>query len=313
MTILLLIVGLLILGVGADLLIRGSSGIAARLGMSDLLIGLTIVAFGTSAPELAVSIKSAIANQGGIALGNVIGSNIFNASLILGLTAIICPLAVSLRTIRRELSILIPVTMIFSVMVYLQGGLDRLSGCALFLGLIAFLWNSFRHPEPGVESEACPPVKQVQARALSPALCVILIVAGLAMLIFGAKLFVAQAVSIATALGVNESVIGLTIVAAGTSLPELAASVTAAVRGKADMAIGNIIGSNLFNILGIAGLSALTRPLFAPGIGWLDLTAMIVTTLILLPFFRSGFRLSRGEGAVLVGCFATYLFLVWPR
>jgi cation:H+ antiporter len=310
---LFLIIGLLILGLGAELLIRGSSAIAARFGMSDLLIGLTIVAFGTSAPELAVSIKAAIAQQGGIALGNVIGSNIFNAALILGLTAFITPLTVSLQTIRRELPILLPVTILFAALIFLQDDLGRVSGTVLFIGLLVYLWFSFRHPEVIVASQEPLPQDVNPPGSLPSLVCVVLILAGLAMLVFGARLFVAQAVLVATALGVSEAVIGLTIVAAGTSLPELAASVTAALRGKADMAIGNIVGSNLFNILGIAGLSAMVRPLATQGIGWLDLTAMLITSAVLLPFFRTNFQLSRWEGAALIACFATYLFLLWPR
>lgn len=309
---LFLIIGLLILGLGAELLISGSSAIAARFGMSDLLIGLTIVAFGTSAPELAVSIKAAIAQQGGIALGNVIGSNIFNAALILGLTAFITPLTVSLQTIRRELPILLPVTILFAALIFLQDDLGRVSGTVLFIGLLVYLWFSFRHPEVIVASQEPLPQDVNPPSSLPSLVYVVLILAGLAMLVFGARLFVAQAVLIATALGVSEAVIGLTIVAAGTSLPELAASVTAALRGKADMAIGNIVGSNLFNILGIAGLSAMVRPLSTQGISWLDLTAMLITSAVLLPFFRTNFQLSRWEGAALIACFATYLFLLWP-
>lgn len=313
MSLLFLIIGLTILGLGAEVLIRGSSAIAARLGMSDLLIGLTIVAFGTSAPELAVSIKAAMAHQGGIALGNVIGSNIFNASLILGLTAFITPLTVSLQTVRRELPILLPITILFATMVILQDDLGRLSGTALFAGLLVYLGSSLR------TSEKLPPFEEPAAQnspadgSLAPVICIVLILGGLAMLVFGARLFVDQAVMIATKLGVSEAVIGLTIVAAGTSLPELAASVMAALRGKADMAIGNIVGSNLFNILGIAGLSAMVRPLSTQGISWLDLTAMLITSAVLLPFFRTNYQLSRWEGAVLIGGFATYLFLLWPR
>lgn len=307
---LLLLAGLFILVVGAEILVRGSSSIAARLGMSDLLIGLTVVAFGTSAPELAVSIKAALADQGGIALGNVIGSNIFNASLILGLTALICPLAVSLQAVRRELPILLPVTVLFAAMVYFQGGLNRFSGLVLLLGLGVYLWTSFRRGAVAEEEEAAVVESHGQ---IHPALSIGFVLAGLAMLVFGARIFVNEAVEIATLWGVSESVIGLTIVAAGTSLPELATSVVAAIRGRADMAVGNILGSNLFNLLAIAGLSSVVRPLVAPGLSGVDLGVMIVTSAILLPFFRTGFRLSRWEGLVLLLGFSGYLAWVWPK
>lgn len=314
MNVFLLLLGLLILTCGADILIRGASAIALRLKMSELLIGLTIVAFGTSAPELAVSIKSALAGQGGIALGNVIGSNVFNTTLILGITALLCPLRVELSVIRKELPLLLGVSAVFSMMVVHGEGLNRISGMILTLGLLAYIVHSFYSGQRAkgdiatLEAIAIPE----KSVTMKPVVSILLIFLGLGMLVFGGDMFVKSAVSIAKSLGVSETVIGLTVVAAGTSLPELAASTVAAIRGKADMAIGNIVGSNMFNMLCIGGISSLIKPL-STQFGWMDLMPLLVTSALLLPLMRTGFNISRKEGLFLIVCFGGYLFLVWPK
>jgi cation:H+ antiporter len=307
----LLLLSLVLLTGGAEFLVRGASAIATRLGLSELVVGLTVVAFGTSAPELAVSVKSALAGQGGIAMGNVIGSNIFNVAAILGISAMICPLAVHLKIVRYDMPIMLAASALFAIMLMTGGGLLRWEGGLLFAALIAYLvWSVV------VERRTATPAEEklggdtrVEMRLL---LAVGLVVAGLALLVFGARLLVDNATSIARRLGVGEAVIGLTIVAAGTSLPELATSVVAALRRQTDIAIGNIVGSNIFNILGIAGIAGLCAPIEPAGISWRDLGVMLVTASLLLPLMRSGFRLVRWEGAVLLALFGGYLWVVWP-
>lgn len=313
---LLLVLGLVILTGGAELLVRGGTAVAERLGVSQLLIGLTVISFGTSAPELAVSIKAGLANQGGIAIGNVIGSNIFNASLILGVAAVICPLRVHLNIIKRELPVLLVVTVLFSAILLYRDGLSRLTGTVLVAGIIFYTILTARAEKRLSQtigddelSSATPDLPEAPRRLVT---ALLLIAAGLGMLVFGAKMFVENAVTIASSLGVSDAVIGLTVVAAGTSLPELAASAMAAFRGKADMAIGNIVGSNLFNLLCIAGVTSMISPLDAGGIRWFDIGAMLVTSLLLLPLMWTGFRLSRWEGVLLIASFGAYMFVTWP-
>ncbi len=311
MTYLLLALGLVLLTAGADVLVRGASSIASRLGLSELVVGLTVVAFGTSAPELAVSVKSAHAGQGGIAMGNVIGSNIFNIAVILGLSAMVCPLAVHLKIIRRDMPLLLAVSTLFAVLLSTGGGLSRPEGGLLVAGLVGYLaWSVAAERKPGPPGAAGPADGGAPMR-LPVALA--LVAAGLALLVFGARLLVDNATHLARGLGVGEEVIGLTIVAAGTSLPELATSLVAALRRQTDIAIGNIVGSNLFNLLGIAGIAALVRPVDAGGISGRDLGFMLAAAVALLPLMRSGFKIARWEGALLFAGFVAYLWAVWPK
>ena len=306
--VLLLLLGLVVLTAGAEALVRGASSLASRFGLSQLAIGLTVVAFGTSAPELAVSIKSSLAGQSGIAMGNVIGSNIFNIAAILGIAAMICPLQVHLGSVRRDMPIMLIASVLFTVFLMSGDGLTRWKGGVLVAGLLAYTaWSliAARKEAQTDEFESAQPI--------NIALSVVLLIAGLAMLVGGASLFVENAVSIARRLQVSEAVIGLTIVAAGTSLPELATSVVAALRGKADMAVGNIVGSNTFNVLGIAGAASLVAPTGADGIRWLDLATMLIVSLAVLPLMRTGFKLVRWEGVVLFAAFLGYLWLTWPK
>lgn len=301
MLILLSIIGgFLLLTLGAEALVRGASAIALRLGVAPLVIGLTIVAFGTSAPELAVSLKSALSGKSGIALGNVIGSNIANIGLILAITALIRPIQVQSQMVRRDIPIMIVASLLFWGLL-LDGGLSFWDGALLTTLLFSYLGFSYISSKNGGNSEG------IDGRPQHPLLSVILIIMGIAMLVGGGILFVDGAVELAKSLGIGEVIIGLTIVAIGTSMPELVTSVVAARKGESDIAIGNIVGSNLFNILGILGITALIHPIAAGGVQGLDLMVMLVLALLILPFAWSGFRIGRREGGILLAGYVSYI------
>jgi cation:H+ antiporter len=302
---LLILAGIVLLYFGAEGLVRGSASIAARLGLTPLVIGLTVVAFGTSMPELVVSIGASLDGKGPIAVGNVVGSNIGNIALILGLAALIQPLRVQAQIVRVDLPILL-VASVALVAILADGAVGRVEGGLLFAGLLAYIGTSLRlaRREPAaVEAEF---VEGMPRAGRSAALDAGMVAAGLALLVLGARLLVTGAVDIAEGFGLSQAVIGLTIVAIGTSLPELATSVVAALKGQGDIAVGNVVGSNLFNILGILGITALVRPLAQSGMSSVDLGVMLVLTVALLPLMRSGFRVSRAEGGVLVAGYAAY-------
>jgi cation:H+ antiporter len=297
--------GLSLLYFGGESLIRGSSDLAQRLGISPLAIGLTVVAFGTSAPELAVSVDAALRGLHDIALGNVIGSNIANIGLILGLAVLIRPLKVEAKILRFDAPLLI-VASLAMVLVLTDQQVSRSEGYALLTALAVYVaftfWESARESE-SVKSEFAAVVPASQPHLL---LSLALVLAGLAMLVFGGRQLVASAVGLASALGVSNAVIGLTIVAVGTSLPELAASLVALARGQSDIAVGNVVGSNLFNILGILGAAAAVQPLQAANISATDLGTMLglAIALGLLLFIR--LHLGRREGALLLCCYVAY-------
>jgi cation:H+ antiporter len=275
-TILLFSAGLVLLVLGGELLMRGASSLATAVGISPLVVGLTVVALGTSAPELAVSVRASLAGQGDLAAGNVIGSNIFNVLFILGLSALVRPLAVSAQLVRLDVPIMIGAAVLMWAMC-LDGTVSRVEGTILLCGIVAytaFLILQSRRETRAFKTEVLAEAARklvvdgtavaadaspARARRASVPLQLVLIVAGLVALLFGARFLVDAAVAIATSLGVSELVIGLTIVSVGTSLPEVAASVIATVRGQRDMAIGNVIGSNIFNILCILGAAAVAR------------------------------------------------------
>ena len=311
MTAILLLGGLFLLVIGGEALIRGAVAIGNRLDMSPLLIGMVIVGFGTSTPELVVSVRATIEGASGLAVGNVIGSNIANVLLILGVTSLIEP-------IRRPERALVPdgiVLMLISTIVILlgvQGTIPALQGLVfltLLVGLISAEYVRARR-------EAClkrileEPVslpEEVPQRAL---VSLLLIAAGIAALVYGAELLVDGATRVARVLGVSEGLIGLTIVAVGTSLPELASSVVASWRGHTSVAYGNVIGSNLFNLLGILGVSALAGSLAFPYIMvWLDGPVMIAVTALMLYFISSGGGLSRWEASAMLASYAAYVAL----
>ncbi len=297
--------GLALLYFGGEALVRGASELALRLGVSALAIGLTVVAFGTSAPELAVSLDAALSGADDIALGNVIGSNIANIALILGLTLLIRPIAVEAKIVRIDAPLLVAAS-VGLVVILADGRASRAEGGVLAVCLVAYVVFTFlgsrREPEP-VQDEFAAAAPSTHPSLL---LSIVLLVFGLGMLILGGRQLVAAAVGFATAFGVPQAVIGLTIVAVGTSLPELATSLVAVAKGQNDIAVGNVVGSNLFNILGILGITGLVHPLamgqIAPGD--LALMLLLAVALALLMFIRR--RLGRLEGALLLGTFVAY-------
>lgn len=302
-------IGILLLFLGAEALVRGSSRLAALFGIPPIVIGLTVVAFATSAPELTVSLSAAMNGSSDVALGNVVGSNIANIALILGLTALIRPPAVHLNLIRREIPFLILVSAVGLGLVVL-GTVSRPVGITLFLGLCVYLSFAIRSARRHPEDVA---MDVPNTGAMPQWLCWILIAGGLGVLVLGARLFVVGAVATARDFAVSEAVIALTIVAAGTSLPELATSVVAAIKKESDVAIGNIVGSSIFNILCILGLTAAALPLEATDVGFRDAAFMFGTALLLLPFAFSKQSISRGEGAVFLVIYGVYLYGLWPR
>ncbi|MCI5107133.1 MAG: calcium/sodium antiporter [Pseudomonadales bacterium] len=303
-----LIIGFILLGAGAELLVGGSSRLALRLGVTPLVVGLTIVAFGTSAPELAVSIDSTLSGLGALALGNVIGSNIANIGLILGVTALIQPIHIELELVRKQIPIVIACSVMLGLLL-LDGSLSRLDGILLVAGLAAYLFLNYRQGKNELPAESAIPLPEVVAprKPGSTWLNILFIIAGLALLVFGSHMFVEQAVSIARLMGISEAIIGLTLVAIGTSIPELATSVLAAFRRQSDIAIGNVVGSNTFNILCVLGLTSLVGSISGEQFSLLDFGTMLVFACVLLPLARSSFTLTRSEGAILLIAYAAYI------
>ena len=310
-TTLILTLGLVLLYYGAEALVKGSSSMALRLGISPLLVGLTVVAFGTSSPELVVSLKAAYLGQGDISVGNIVGSNICNIGLILGFCAIVTPIAVSSQIIRFDLPIMIGATVL--ALFFLHGGiLGPAQGIVLFLLLVAYVaFSILISKSRSGDALGSEFAEELKPSKKSLTFDIVMVAAGLAMLVLGARFLVDAAIEIARALGWSEAVIGLTIVAVGTSLPEFATSLVAAVRKEADIAVGNIVGSNIFNILGILGLSSILTPLSASGITTIDLVVMCVFAVILWMFCLSGKRITRAEGGLMLSAYAGYiLYLV---
>ncbi len=309
-----LIVGLVVILVGANLLTDGASAIASRLGLSDLVIGLTIVAFGTSTPELVISVMSAASGSAPMAIGNVVGSNIFNIFVIIGVTAMVRPIVVERSVMSTEIPIVIFAAAITVVLAYSGvinqmgsgGEISRVDG----LFLLMFFALVLRHTFTQAKLHPVPPTGEGSQTATMPMLkSVIWVLLGLGGLVWGGDRFVDGASGIARSIGISEAVIGLTIVAAGTSLPELATSIVAAVKGKPGIAIGNVIGSNIFNVLFVLGVTATVSPLSFQGITGLDLTALLVSSLM---FWAMGWlykerTITRIEGAILTCCYIAYI------
>lgn len=313
MTLLLLIAGLLLLTAGGELLVRGATRLAALLGISPLVIGLTVVAFGTSAPELAVSVISAYAGETELALGNIVGSNIFNTLFILGLSALLAPLVVHQQLVRLDVPLMIAAALLL-VPFGLDGRIDRLEGSFLFAALIGytvFVVRKSRREGKSGQGEYGEEFGEPAGRSPQDWLTNLgLTAGGVLLLVLGSRWLVDGAVAIARHFGVSELVIGLTIVAAGTSLPEVAASVVASLRGQRDIAVGNVVGSNLFNILSVLGLSGLVSPagINVPAAALaFDIPVMIAVSIACLPVFFVGYRIGRWEGALFLGYYAVYL------
>ena len=306
------ILGLALLIVGAEFLVRGASRLAAAAGISPLVIGLTIVALGTSSPELAVAVSSSLAGQSDLVVGNVIGSNIFNILLILGIGAVIAPLIVSQRLVRLDVPLVIGASILMLVLA-LDGKVGRLEGGLLFLGIVAYIayavFQARREDNPAIRQEYAREFgakKRLGRRQIL--VQIIMVGGGLAALILGSAWLVDSAVAIARALGLSELIIGLTIVAIGTSSPEIATSVIASIKGETDIAVGNAVGSNLFNILAVLGLAAIVAPqpqgvAVAPSALKFDIPVMIGVAIACLPIFFIGYRISRWEGALFL-CYA---------
>lgn len=316
MPIVWLVVGLVTLIFGAELLVRGASRLAAAAGVSSFVVGLTVVAFGTSAPELGASLGAAFNDNGGLAVGNVIGSNIANICLILGVAALICPIPVRLSLVRREVIQMIAVTVI--AMLMMTGTvIPRWCGAVLVAGLFAFVARTYingkRNPEQAGEMQraAAELAEEVSTEVKTPiVLNIVLAILGIGLLVFGADKLVGGATSVAQMLRVPDAVIGLTLVALGTSIPELSLSVVAALRKEPDIAIGNVLGSNIFNILCVLGLTTLVspHPIAVPDGFWsLDAWVLLGAALACVPVMFLGGRITRVEGALLLGLYIVYV------
>lgn len=305
------VVGLVLLLAGAELLVRGASSLALAAGVSPLVVGLTVVAYGTSAPEVVVTVGAGLSAQADVALGNVVGSNVFNGLVILGVSALVAPLVVDEQLVRWDIPIMI-LASLGALLLALDGRIGRLDGAGLLLGLglytLVVLWRARRSGPtstvegPGQGSEDGPWWRGWP-------LDLLMVAVGLGMLVFGATWFVDAAVTSARALGVSELVIGLTVVAAGTSLPEVATSVLAAARGQRDIAVGNAVGSNIFNLLGVMSLGSLLPATGIPvplGALTFDLPVMLAVALAILPVAYTGLTISRWEGTVFVGYYVAY-------
>lgn len=299
----LLILSLVALYIGAGWLVKGSSALALKAKISPLVIGLTIVAFGTSAPELVVSLNATLAGQGDIAIGNVVGSNIFNIGVILGISAIICPIQAKEQLTKLDIPLMVIAAILLTVFFW-DGSLGRLEGILFVAGIVIYtLFTLYYSRKKGKDPEDIELEEQPRHWLIDTGY----IAGGLVILIFSSRLLVDNAVSIARELGVSEAVIGLTIVSAGTSMPELATSVVAAIKKNPEIAIGNIVGSNLFNVLAIAGISAAVHPIHAMNVNYIDLLVMLGISILLLPLVKSGQKITRAEGLVLVIFYILYL------
>lgn len=313
LTFILFVLGLVLLISGAELLVRGASRVAVAVGISPLVVGLTVVAYGTSAPELAVSVQSSYAGAADIAVGNVIGSNIANVLLILGISAIITPLVVAQQLVRLDVPLMIGLSLLLFAM-SLDGRINWLDGLILFAGAISytvFVIKQSRKENQAIQQEYSEHFENIPQRmgAKQIAAQVILILAGLALLVVGANWLVDGAVVAARYFGVSELVIGLTIVAVGTSLPEVATSIVASIKGERDIAVGNVVGSNIFNILTVLGVSGLVAPngiLVSTSALYFDMPVMIAVAIACLPIFFTGHLIARWEGVLFLGYYVAY-------
>lgn len=309
----LVLISLVLLYFGAEWLVKGSSIIALQNGISPLVVGLTIVSFGTSSPELFVSLSAAMEGKGGIAVGNALGSNLFNICVILSVSALVSPLKIKMQVLKFDIPVVTGSTLLF-IMLFMDRSINRWEGLLLSVILIGYiLMNLFfakkeKHKEILEEFNQEMPSTNKKWYVIAG-----MITAGLALLIGGSRLLVIGATDIARGLGVGETIIGITIIAAGTSMPELATSALAAFRKEYDIAVGNVIGSNIFNILGILGISALVKPISALAISNIDLIALVLATLVLYPFFRTRYTLKRDEAIFLIMMYGFYLYYLWPK
>jgi len=317
MAVVLLVLGLVLLVAGAELLVKGASRVAAAFRISPLVIGLTVVAYGTSAPELAVSMMAGLSGQADLALGNVVGSNMFNVLFILGLSSLIMPLAVSQRLVLLDVPLMIGISVLVLLM-GLDGHIGRIDGFVLVAGIISytiFVIRQSRREELAVQQEYEKEFGEVaDRRPVAYAMDALLVLGGLSLLVLGSRWLVQGAVAIAARFGVSEMMVGLTIVAAGTSLPEVATSIVASIRGERDIAVGNVVGSNIFNLLGVLGAAGLVSPtgveVVASALRF-ELPVMVAVAVACLPIFFTGHTISRWEGALFLGYYVAYMsFLI---
>lgn len=310
--ILYLVGGLVLLFIGGEGLIRGSSNLAIKIGITPLVVGLTVVAFGTSAPELVVSLKAALIGNSAISLGNVVGSNIANIALILGTAALVRPLEIHTKVIIREIPIMIGVSILLFLFL-IDGELGLIEGLIFVFGIAAYTTVNVMMAQKEKNKLVNDEFQEGLKSKLGIPVSIVLIVAGLALLILGANLFVQSAVAIAKLFNISDAIIGLTIVAVGTSLPELVTSAIAAYKNESDIAVGNVVGSNIFNILSILGITALIIPISSAGISSIDFGVMIFTAIILLPLSRTGYKISRIEGSFLLAGYIVYIYFLLPK
>lgn len=309
LSLLMTVGGIVLLTIGAELLVTGAISLSRRLGLSPLVIGLTVVSLGTSMPELVVSFDSVLRGTEALGIGNIVGSNITNIALVLGLAALVQPLRTEAQILRLDGPILVGVSVLLIVLI-LDGGLGTLEGGVLAIGVIVYLVYSVKaaqSPETDVQrevSEVLPP-RQGIARGIG------FLVLGLGGLIFGADILVEGGIYIAQLFGVSNLIVGLTVVAVGTSLPELATTVLAAYRGNGDLAIGNAVGSSILNILGILGFTATVFPLSTVGLSVVELVTMVGVAVLILPLLQPDFTLSRKDGTVLLLVYGFYLYLLF--
>lgn len=331
-----ILLGLVLLVAGGELLVRGASGLATRIGMSSLVVGLTVVAFATSAPELAVTLGAVMGGEPGLAVGNVVGSNIANVLMILGISAIILPLLVKVQLVRVDIPFMAAFSILF-LLLAIDGGFSRVDGLILLVLLVLYIAvaiilsrrdgavDDLRGPGASIATASAgrvghtakksadtmtEAVEDVEARGGSIGRDLVLVLIGIALLVVGANILVKGATGIATAFGVSDLIVGLTVVAIGTSLPELATSIVAVRRGQRDLAVGNVVGSNIFNIGAVAGLAAMISPTGLPvpeSALALDIPLMIAASAVLLPLAFTGSVIARWEGGLLVTLYVSYL------
>ena len=312
------LVGFVLLYFGAEWLVKGSSSLARSLGITPIVIGLTVVAFGTSAPELVVSLISSIKGKSMIAVGNVVGSNICNIALVLGLSALFNPIKSDPSVIRRDIPIMLGISL-YLLVISMNNTLGRIEGATLFAGIIAYTFFNYylakketRHTNAGEMTAAIQSELEEIGYIASRSKQILLVAVGIVGVVGGAQMVVESAVFIMTELGVSEKFIGLTIVAFGTSLPVLATSVVAAMRGEMDISIGNLVGSNVFNIMSVLGVASLVRPIpipggfFASGL-WIDYLVMLFTSFLPWLLMRKTYTVDRKGGALLLACYVGYL------
>ncbi|MFV0338659.1 MAG: calcium/sodium antiporter [Chthoniobacterales bacterium] len=310
-----LIAGLALLYFGAEILVAGALGLSMRLGVSSLVAGLTVVAMGTSMPEFFVSFKAAWDQETGLALGNIVGSNIFNITVVLGLAAVICPIRVERQLLRLEVPFLIALTAAFAMAISL-GGVSQLVGVLFIITFgIYVTWTVLSLTKEKSASKSTEEEKKgsEQLSGMSYFKAIALMLLGVTMLGFGADWFVYSGVFFARYFEVSETIIGLTILAMGTSTPELASTLVAAKRKETDVVIGNVLGSNLFNILFVAGGAGLVFPLPRGDISSVDIGFLLVSAILLFPIAKTGHQICRREGLILVFIQAVFLFLIWPK